>query len=68
MPRKLTELQRVIMDSNLTDEEWLALDKEVKEALSIATEEEEEEFTDSGAGESLYMICSGIEYFRDKDS
>ncbi len=66
MARKLSELSRIIMESNLTDEEWLELDREVDEALSVASEEEEDEFVWSGAGESLYMICSGIEYFRDK--
>ena len=48
MARKLSELSRVIMESNLTDEEWLELSIEVDEALSVASEEEEDAFVWSG--------------------
>lgn len=66
MSRSLSELAHEIMQGVYDDEKWLELDREVKEALSVASAKEEEEFTDSGAGEVLYMMCSGIEYFRDK--
>lgn len=66
MKRSLLELEREIMKGVYEDERWLRLDEEVQEALSVASEDEIEKFTDSGAGEILYMMCSGIEYFRDK--
>ena len=66
MARSLSELEQEIMQGVYEDERWLRINEEVQEALSVATEEEIEKFTDSGAGESLYMMCSGIEYFRDK--
>ena len=58
MARSLLELRREIMTGDLSIEGWLRLDQEVKEAFANASETEIEEFVDSGAGESLDMICS----------
>ena len=68
MARSLSELEREIMEGVYEDERWLRLNEEFREAISVASEEEIEKFTDSGAGEILYTMCSGIEYFRDKES
>ena len=40
----------------MTDEEWLELNKEVDEAWKSATDEEKQEFEDSGAGDMLGQI------------
>lgn len=54
-----------IMNKNHTEEGWFDLQRRVTEfLLNEATKEEEEYFTDSGAGEMLYMICSGYTYFK----
>ena len=66
MARRLSELEQEIMQGVYEDEKWIRLNEEVKEALSVATEVEIEQFTDSGAGEILYMVCSGFEYERNK--
>lgn len=47
-----------IMSSGKTDEEWLALQKKVREFLKTATEEDKEVLR--GYTESLSMICNGI--------
>jgi len=41
-----------------THEEWLVIYEEVMEWLKTCPPEQEEEFALSGAGETLYMICS----------
>lgn len=58
MGRRLSELRHEIMTGDLSVEEWLQLDQEVTEALADASEAEIEEFVNSGAGETLDMICS----------
>lgn len=66
MARKLSEIQKEIMQGVYEEERCFELSAEVQEAFTVASESEIEEFTDSGAGEKLYMLCSGIEYFRNK--
>ncbi len=56
MPRDLKELERIIFGKDMTDEEWLKLNKEVDEAWKSATDEERQEFEDSGAGDMLGQI------------
>ena len=60
MARKLKELAKVILLNNFTHEEWLEIDREVDEAIVCSAEEECQDFADSGAGEVLDMVCSGI--------
>jgi len=60
MARSLLELKQIIMTQNHSATEWLRLDKEVNEAMKSASEEEINEFIDSGAGEELDMTCSAI--------
>ena len=60
MARSLLELKHIIMTQNHSVADWLSLDKEVNEAMKNATEEEIDEFVDSGAGEELDMTCSAI--------
>lgn len=60
MARNLLELRRIISTQNHSFAEWLSLDKEVNEAMKSASEEEINEFVDSGAGEELDMMCAAI--------
>lgn len=65
MSKKVDQLINEIMNKNHTEEGWLDLQRRATEfLLNEATKEEEEYFTDSGAGEMLYMICSGYTYFK----
>nr|WP_296267622.1 hypothetical protein [uncultured Merdimonas sp.] len=56
MPRNLKELRKIIFGKDMTDEEWLKLEKEVDKAWENATDEERQEFEDSGAGDMLGQI------------
>lgn len=56
MPRDLKELERIIFGKDMTDKEWLELNKEVDEAWERSTDEERQEFEDSGAGDMLGQI------------
>ena len=60
MPRTLKELAAAIMLNDFSNDEWLKIEQEVDEAMVYSTEEECQDFVDSGAGEILDMICSGI--------
>lgn len=56
MPRSLKELEKSIFGKDMTDKEWLELNKEVDEAWKSATDEERQKFEDSGAGDMLGQI------------
>lgn len=56
MSRNLKELKKIIFGKDMTDEEWLKLEKEVDEAWKDATDVERQEFEDSGAGDMLGQI------------
>lgn len=58
MARNLSDLASEILTKDHTVQEWLRLDQEVNEAIAQSPEEEIQKFADSGAGESLDMICS----------
>lgn len=64
MQKSLSELKCKIISSDHTVEEWLSLDREVNDAIQQASEEEIQEFVDSGAGELLDMTCSAIRSMR----
>ena len=51
MLRNLNELKEIIFGEDMTDKEWLELSKEVDDAWENATDNEKQEFEDSGAGE-----------------
>ena len=58
-------MKKIIFFEELTDEEWLKLNKEVQESWKSATNEEKQAFEDSGAGDLLtqiieYMDCPPI--------
>lgn len=48
----------LVFDHHHTDEEWHAIFEEVMEWLKTCPPDQEEEFALSGAGETLYMICT----------
>lgn len=56
MPRSLKELESIILGKDMTDKKWIELNKEVDEAWNNATNEERQEFEDSGAGNMLGQI------------
>lgn len=56
MPRSLKELESIIFGKDMTDKKWIELNKEVDEAWNNATNEERQEFEDSGAGNMLGQI------------
>lgn len=60
MKRVLLDLINDILINDHTPEEWLCLEREVDELLEQSSEENIQKFVDSGAGEMLDMICSGI--------
>ena len=62
VPIKLEMMIDRILSGTHTDEEWLELETEVKTYLKDLSKEQKDYFAQSGAGEALYMICSGIRY------
>lgn len=58
MSRSLSELRHEIMLGHHSKDEWLELDREVNDAIASASDDEVQAFVDSGAGESLDMICA----------
>ena len=60
IPIKLQMLIDDIIEKDYTDDEWLELQKEVEAYQKELTEEEMLYFAESGAGEALYMACTGI--------
>ena len=56
MLRNLDELKEIIFGEDMTDKEWLELSKEVDDAWENATDNEKQEFEDSGAGDMLGQI------------
>lgn len=67
MPKRMQELIDSIFCSDRPLDEWFALEKETEEYLKTVSKEELELFTDSGAGETLYMICSGLRYMEEQN-
>ena len=61
MTRSLKKLKKTIFFGELTDEEWLELNKEVQESWKSATDEERQAFEDSGAGDLLTQIIEYID-------
>ena len=53
MSKSLKELEKIIFGEERPDEEWLRVEKEVKEAWDYASNEEKRDFEESGAGDML---------------
>lgn len=68
MARQLSELKNDIIFGSHSPQEWLMLDSEVDAAIKESTDDEVQEFVDSGAGEELYMICSAIRNIEEKNN
>lgn len=69
MNKKVDQLIDEILNQQHTEEGWFDLQRRVTEFLqNEATPEEDEYFVDSGAGESLDMICSGYIYFKERQA
>lgn len=62
MPKEAYRLIDEIMEKNHTDDEWILLENTVNSYLRNAPDEIEELFIESGAGDMLSMICSGIRW------
>ena len=60
VPKKLQTLIDKILELNHSKEEWLRLEKEAKAYLKELSPALRTHFAESGAGEALYMVCSGI--------
>ena len=54
--KKLNELEEIIFKGDQTNEEWLKVENEVKEAWKYASDEEKRDFDESGAGDMLGQI------------
>lgn len=58
-------VERIRQASRCSDEQILSLEKEVNKYLKTLPNDEADEFADSGYGEALYMLASGIRYQRE---
>ena len=56
MNSRLMELKKKIFYGDHSDEQWKKINDEVTEELANATDQEREEFLDSGAGDLLTQI------------
>jgi len=54
------ELINAILAGRHSDEEWLSLEQTVHQFLCSASIADKAAFAESGAGEALYMVCSGL--------
>ena len=52
---------KLILQSDHSYDEWKQIQEEVNEWINNCSEAECNEFTESGAGELLYMVCSAID-------
>ena len=60
MANRFQRLVDDILTLNHTPEEWADLKKAFDNAMKVATEEEEQAFADSGAGEAVCMAGLSI--------
>jgi hypothetical protein len=60
VPAKLDIFIDEILNGTHSYEEWLELETEVNAYLKELTDEQQDYFTNTGAGELLWMICSAI--------
>lgn len=62
IPVKLEVIINEILTMKHSEEEWLALEEKAHTYFKELTKEQLDFFADSGAGEALDMVCSGIRY------
>lgn len=62
----LKYIDKIIKLDTLSDSQILQLEKELNIHLQTLSEKEQTEFAESGYGEALYMVCSGIRYENNK--
>lgn len=68
MSDELQKLVDEIFGSEHTDREWLELEKRTNEYFKNNWSYDEHlQFLETGAGETLDMMCAGIRYKRDKN-
>lgn len=60
IPIKLQMLIDDVLGQSHTDDEWLELESEVVKYLESLPNNFQDAFAESGAGETLRMVCSGI--------
>lgn len=68
MEERINNLIHRIFHEHHTEEVCFSLEKEMKELLEDAPIELRNRFTESGAGEMLYMLCSGFRYEKTKEA
>ena len=59
---KVDDMIHRILRQNHTEKGWLELEEDYNKLVKGLSKELENKIIDSGAGEVLYMICSGIRY------
>lgn len=62
MKEKINDLVSRIFNNDGTEETCFSLEEEMNELLKDAPTELQNEFVESGAGELIYMLCSGFRY------
>lgn len=50
-----------ILYGNFSDEEWVVVKQRFDAFVSTASAEEIKEIEESGAGDTIHMICTGLE-------
>ena len=62
MKEKINDLISRIFNNDGTEKTCFSLEEEMNELLKDAPTELQKEFVESGAGELIYMLCSGFRY------
>ena len=60
METRCENLIKRVIDGKCTKEDWLSLKKQYDAIVTTASAEELDVLEESGIGEMLYMICSGL--------
>lgn len=60
MASRCSELIDKVIEGNRTPDEWRTLQKKYNAIVVTASAEELDELEESGVGEMLHMICSGL--------
>lgn len=64
--QKVDDLISSVLRKSHTETEWFELEIEFNKIVKGLPRELEDKILDSGAGEVLYMICSGIRYEKEQ--
>jgi len=62
IPTKMKEMIDAIFYGDLSDAQWLELEADVERYIRFLPKEQYRYFEESGAGDMLSMVCSGIRY------